>query len=84
MLFKAFLTVGILVLLFGIAFYMIDFLVNEFTAGLREIGTRFVIAGIITIGMSFVYKYHIIIGFILKQLKNKLTAGDKFSKWHKP
>jgi hypothetical protein len=83
-LFKAFITVGILVMLFGIAFILIDLFINAFTAGFKEIGIRFVLTGIITIGMSFVYKYHIILGFLLKQFKNKLTAEDRFSKWYRP
>ena len=69
---------------FGIAFILIDLFVNAFTAGFKEIGIRFSLAGIITIAMSFVYKYHIILGFLLKQFKKKLTAEDRFSKWYRP
>lgn len=82
--FKAFFTIGILVMLFGMSFVLIDLLVNAFTEGFREIGIRFIIIGVITIGVSFVYKYHIILGFILTQVKNKLTDQDRFSKWYKP
>ena len=79
-----FITIGILVFLFGFSFVTIDILVHAFTEGLREIGTRFVFAGLITIGISFIYKYHVIIGFILRSFKNKLTDEDRFSKWYKP
>jgi hypothetical protein len=83
-LFKAFITIGILVILFGLAFIIIDLVVNEFTEGLREIGSRFVILGIVTIAIAFVYKHHMVIGFILRQFKNRLTDQDRFSKWYKP
>jgi len=83
-LFKAFITIGILVILFGLAFIIIDLVVNEFTEGLREIGSRFVILGIVTIAIAFVYKHHVVIGFILRQFKNRLTDQDRFSKWYKP
>ncbi|HKX97544.1 MAG TPA: hypothetical protein VJL78_06895 [Candidatus Nitrosocosmicus sp.] len=83
-LFKAFITIGILVILFGLAFIIIDLVVNEFTEGLREIGIRFVILGIVTIAIAFVYKHHVVIGFILRQFKNRLTDQDRFSKWYKP
>lgn len=83
-LFKAFITIGILVILFGSAFIIIDLVVNEFTEGLREIGSRFVIVGTVTIAIAFVYKHHVVIGFILRQFKNRLTDQDRFSKWYKP
>jgi hypothetical protein len=83
-LFKAFITIGILVILFGLAFIIIDLVVNEFTEGLREIGSRFLIVGIVTIAIAFVYKHHVVIGFILRQFKNRLTDQDRFSKWYKP
>jgi hypothetical protein len=83
-LFKAFITIGILVILFGLAFIIIDLVVNEFTEGLREIGSRFLIVGIVTIAIAFVYKHHVVIGFILRQFKNRLTDQDGFSKWYKP
>ena len=83
-LFKAFITIGILVILFGLASIIIDLVVNEFTEGLREIGIRFVILGIVTIAIAFVYKHHVVIGFILRQFKNRLTDQDRFSKWYKP
>ena len=83
-LFKAFITIGILVILFGLAFIFIDIVVNEFTEGLREIGNRFVILGIVTIVIAFVYKHHVVIGFILRRFKNRLTDQDRFSKWYKP
>jgi purine-cytosine permease-like protein len=83
-LFKAFVTIGILVIVFGLAFIIIDLVVNEFTEGLRLIGSRFVIVGIVTIAIAFVYKHHVVIGFILRQFKNRLTDQDRFSKWYKP
>jgi hypothetical protein len=83
-LFKAFITIGILVILFGLAFIIIDIVVNEFTEGLREIGIRFVIVGMVTIAIAFVYRHHVVIGFILRRFKNKLTDQDSFSKWYKP
>jgi len=73
-----------LVLLFGLAFIIIDIVVNLFTEGLREIGSRFVIVGIVTIAIAYIYKHHVVIGFILRRFKNKLTDQDKFSKWYKP
>jgi len=83
-LFKAFITIGILVIIFGLAFIIIDLVVNEFTEGLRLIGSRFVIVGIVTIAIAFIYKNHVVIGFILRQFKNRLTDQDRFSKWYKP
>ena len=83
-LFKAFITIGILVIIFGLAFIIIDLVVNEFTEGLRLIGSRFIIVGIVTITIAFIYRHHVIIGFILRQFKNRLTDQDKFSKWYKP
>ena len=61
-----------------------DILINAFTEGLREIGGRFVFVGLTTIGIAYVYKYHIIIGFILNNLKNKLIDQDRFSRWYRP
>ena len=83
-LFKAFVTIGILVIFFGLAFIIIDLVVNEFTEGLRVIGGRFIIVGIVSIAIAFIYKHHVIIGFILRQFKNRLTDQDRFSKWYKP
>ena len=83
-LFKAFVTIGILVIFFGLAFIIIDLVINEFTEGLRVIGSRFIIVGIITIAIAFIYRHHVIIGFILRQFKNRLTDQDRFSKWYKP
>lgn len=83
-LFKAFVTIGILVIIFGLAFIIIDLVVNEFTEGLRIIGSRFVIVGIVSIAIAFIYKNHVVIGFILRQFKNRLTDQDRFSKWYKP
>jgi hypothetical protein len=61
-----------------------DIVINSFTVGLREIGVRFVFIGIVTIGIAYVYKYHIILSFILKNFKNKLIDQDRFSRWYKP
>ena len=83
-LFKAFVTIGILVIVFGLAFIIIDWVVNEFTEGLRLIGSRFVIVGIVTIAIAFVYKHHVVIGFLLRRFKNRLTDQDRFSKWYRP
>ena len=83
-LFKAFVTIGILVIVFGLAFIIIDLVVNEFTEGLRLIGSRFVIVGIVTIAIAFIYKHHVIIGFLLRRFKNRLTDQDRFSKWYRP
>jgi purine-cytosine permease-like protein len=83
-LFKAFVTIGILVIVFGLAFIIIDLVVNEFTEGLRLIGSRFVIVGIVTIAIAFVYKHHVVIGFLLRRFKNRLTDQDRFSKWYRP
>lgn len=83
-LFKAFVTIGILVIFFGLAFIIIDLVINEFTEGLRVIGSRFVIVGIVTIAIAFVYKHHVVIGFLLRQFKNRLTDQDRFSKWYRP
>jgi purine-cytosine permease-like protein len=83
-LFKAFVTIGILVIVFGLAFIIIDLVVNEFTEGLRLIGSRFVIVGIVTIAIAFIYKHHVVIGFLLRRFKNRLTDQDRFSKWYRP
>lgn len=61
-----------------------DIVINAFTEGLREIGMRFVFMGSITIGLAYVYKHHIMIGFILKNIKNKLIGQDRFSRWYRP
>ncbi|HSA75595.1 MAG TPA: hypothetical protein VLE21_05340 [Candidatus Nitrosocosmicus sp.] len=61
-----------------------DILINAFTEGLREIGVRFVFVGLATIGIAYVYKYHIVIGFILNNFKNKLIDQDRFSRWYRP
>jgi len=84
-LFKVFFTIGIIVLIAGVSFIIIDLIVHSFTEGLREIGTRFTIAGIISILLAYLYKYHKIIGFIMSQLKNKINKQDSsFSEWYKP
>lgn len=83
-LFKAFITIGILVFLFGLSFVLMHIVINSFTEGFREIGIRFVFIGMITIGLAYVYKYHIIISFILRNFKNKLVDQDRFSRWYKP
>jgi hypothetical protein len=61
-----------------------DILINAFTQGLREIGIRFVFAGLAAIGIAYVYKYHMVIGFILNNFKNKLIDQDRFSRWYRP
>lgn len=71
-------------MLFGLAFVLMDVWINAFTGGLREIGIRFVVVGTITVGIAYVYKYHTIIGFILRNFKNRLLAQDRFSRWYKP
>jgi len=48
------------------------------------LGINFVIAGIITIIISYLIKYNKVIGFLLSQLKNKIKKQDRFSEWHKP
>lgn len=83
-LFKAFFTAGAIIFIFGAAFILIDIIINSFTEGLRFLGINFVIAGIITIIISYLIKYNKVIGFLLSQLKNKIKKQDRFSEWHKP
>ncbi|MGE3400901.1 MAG: hypothetical protein AB7I49_16725 [Candidatus Nitrosocosmicus sp.] len=83
-LFKAFITIGILVCLFGLSFVFMDVVISSFTEGLREIGIRFIFIGIISIAIAYVYKHHIVISFILRNFKNKLIDQDRFSRWYKP
>jgi drug/metabolite transporter (DMT)-like permease len=84
-LFKVFFTVGILVLVCGVTFIMIDWIVHSFTEGLRVVGTRFTIAGIVSIILAYLYRYHKVLGFLLVQFKHKIrNKQDKSSEWHKP
>ena len=83
-LFKVFFTVGILVLVFGVTFVMIDWIVHSFTEGLREIGIRFTIAGIVSIIVAYLYRYHKVLGFLFVQFKHKINKQDKSSEWFKP
>jgi membrane-bound ClpP family serine protease len=83
-LFKAFFTAGALIFVFGAAFVIIDVIVNSFTEGLRFLGINFMIAGAITIIISYLIKYYKMIGFLIGQIKNKISKQDKFSEWHKP
>ncbi|MGN6822939.1 MAG: hypothetical protein ACTHJ7_09255 [Candidatus Nitrosocosmicus sp.] len=64
---------------------MIDVIVNSFTEGLRFLGINFIIAGTITIVVSYLIRYYKMIGFLIGQLKNKISKKqDRFSEWHKP
>ncbi|HEX5518851.1 MAG TPA: hypothetical protein VFX18_00265 [Candidatus Nitrosocosmicus sp.] len=64
---------------------MIDVIVNSFTEGLRFLGINFIIAGTITIVISYLIRYYKMIGFLIGQLKNKINKKqDRFSEWHKP
>ena len=83
-LFKVFFTIGIVVLICGIAFIMVDVIINSFTEGLRELGERFAIGGILSLAFAFLYKYHKPLGFVLHNIKIKITKQDKFSEWGKP
>ncbi len=83
-LFKVFFTVGMLVFIFGLSFIFIDLIVKSFTEGLREIGYRFVVAGIVSISIGYLYRYHKPLGFIMSNLKKKITKQDRFSEWGRP
>lgn len=83
-LFKVFFTVGILVLVCGVSFVMIDWIVHSFTEGLRIVGTRFTIAGIVSIMLAYLYRYHKVLGFLFVQFKLKINKQDKSSEWYKP
>jgi hypothetical protein len=83
-LFRVFFRVGIIVIIVGIFFIVIDLLVHSFTEGLRSLGTRFIIAGAISITIAYLYKYHKILGFLMSQVKNKVKKQDRFSQWGKP
>jgi hypothetical protein len=83
-LFKAFFTAGALIFVFGAAFVIIDVIVNSFTEGLRFLGINFMIAGAITIIISYLIRYYKMIGFLIGQIKIKINKQDKFSEWHKP
>jgi hypothetical protein len=41
-------------------------------------------AGTISIVIAYLYKYHKIIGFLVRQVKNKIKKQDRFSQWGKP
>lgn len=71
-------------LIFGASFILIDLIVNSFTEGLKFMGTYFAIAGIITIIIAYLYRYHKILGFLMIQLKNKINKQNRFSEWDKP
>lgn len=82
--FRVFFRVGIIVIIVGIFFIVIDLLVHSFTEGLRSLGIRFIIAGTISIIIAYLYKYHKILGFLMSQVKNKVKKQDRFSQWGKP
>ena len=82
--FKVFFRVGTIVIIVGVFFIVIDLLVHSFTEGLKSRGTRFIIAGAISIAIAYLYKYHKIIGFLISQIKNKIKKQDRFSQWDKP
>jgi hypothetical protein len=63
---------------------MIDLIVHSFTEGLRSLGSRFAIAGIICIILAYLYRYHKVLGFLIVQYKNKINKKDKSSEWYKP
>jgi hypothetical protein len=83
-LFKVFFKSGVIILIFGATLILIDFIVHSFTEGLRFMGIDFTIAGIITIIISHLYRYHKILGFLMTQLKMKIKKQNKSSEWHKP
>jgi hypothetical protein len=83
-LFRVFFRVGIIVIIVGVFFIVIDLLVHSFTEGLRSLGIRFIVAGTISITIAYLYKYHKILGFLMSQLKNKVKKQDRFSQWGKP
>jgi hypothetical protein len=58
--------------------------VHSFTEGLRIVGTRFTIAGIVSIILAYLYRYHKVLGFLIVQFKHKISKQDKSSEWHKP
>lgn len=82
--FKVFFRVGIIVIIAGVFFIVIDLLVHSFTEGLKSLGARFIMAGTISIAIAYLYKYHKIIGFLISQVKNKIKKQDRFSQWDKP
>jgi hypothetical protein len=64
---------------------MIDWIVHSFTEGLRVVGTRFTIAGIVSIILAYLYRYHKVLGFLFVQFKRKISnKQDKSSGWYKP
>ncbi len=73
-----------MVFITGASLIVTDLIVNEFTEGLREIGIRFVIAGIVSVILGYIYRYHRLIAFLIRQLKKKDTDQDKFSSWYRP
>ena len=83
-LFRVFFRVGIIVIIGGIFFIVIDLIVHSFTEGLKSLGIRFIMAGTISIAIAYLYKYHKIIGFLIRQVKNKIKKQDRFSQWGKP
>jgi drug/metabolite transporter (DMT)-like permease len=84
-LFRVFFTVGILVLVCGVSFVIIDLVVHSFTEGLRIVGTRFTIAGIVSITLAYLYRYHKVLGFLFVQFKRRISnKQDNSSGWYKP
>lgn len=60
---------------------MIDYTIHSFTEGIRELGIRFVIAGSVSISIGYVYRYHKLLIYILKQIKDKASNNDKYREW---
>lgn len=83
-LFNVFFKSGIIIFLFGLTLILIDIIVHSFTEGLRFMGIDFFIVGILVIVIAYLYRYHKIIGFIIAQLKMRITGKDKTTSWYKP
>jgi hypothetical protein len=87
-LFKPLLAAGMIIGAFGIIWIWIATSIispQEEGDGLKIIGIRFLISSMVSIGLSFIAKYFIIIKYILSQISYKIKPHEnKFSGWHRP
>lgn len=67
-----------MVVICGIGFILLDYIVHSFTEGIRELGIRFVIAGSASITLGYIYRYHKLLSYIIKQAKNRVGNKDEY------
>jgi membrane-bound ClpP family serine protease len=88
MLFKPLLVAGMIIGAIGIICIWIGTSIispKEEGDGFKIIGIRFLISSMVSIGLSFIAKYFIIIKYILRQVSYKIKPDEnKFSGWGRP